>query len=469
MNDYARNHIMYPVVGELAHYGYRRYIRPHLKKMWDYKALSSPLILSQKNNNMPTVPRNKAAKGGPKSVQIGKVPSNFKNTIRRLDYHLQKTKMLNTPGGGKMRMRRLGAVHSRSAGIIRRLRKVKRRGRKRKNLFLGVEKTVEAYKNEATTSQCLHFGHGTSPRNQVLEIAWKAIIKSAVRKLGVNINAWDDIATPFANTAVPSWRITCQINTNNVVTTAAAYAPAQNSTYQDIITWFIDPARPWYDSTVEVILDNIQFLPVDAGGATIFTGLYGRYSLRNCRVTVEVKSCMKMQNRSVNTAGNVEADDIDNVPLYGKTYEFLGTGLLRPKMAGDAIVAINQNSGYYAPFDAGNYKEPIDALYYDKVKKAGKVKLEPGEIKTSYLYTKKTLFISTLCKMMALQEANANPTIPLGKNRMFSLEKMIDTLADPNPNGLGISVALEVNNRYRCVAKTFNDTKTNPTFARITA
>lgn len=427
---------MYPMAGELAYLGYRKYIRPRLKRAWDYKATAAPLILSQKINKMPPTTPRKLLQFSPK----------------------KKVKLLDTPGGSKMRVKRTSSTYGVSAGKIRKVKKIKRRYRKkmRKYVFNGVEKTTEAFKNEGTTGQAITFAHGTFVRDQVLEMAWKAVVKKFFEQQKVYINDWNDVATPY-NAA--DWRFVISF-INNGVGNSIALAMTTLTKYVDIIFWLGDTARPWNNHGLNIELDTMQI----TSNVTFEYRPFALLNLRRTKIHFEIKSSMKMQNRTINSTGNNESDDVDNVPLVGKIYQFKGTGLVRPKTTGDSQVYINDSTGYITPIEFGNYREPIDGLYYDKIKRQGKIKLEPGQIKTSVLTQKGTMFFSTLLNRCVEKFNNSNPKLEYGKCRAFTLEKMIDTLADNAP--LGIALGLEVNNRFRFSASLMPTYVQTPEFVR---
>lgn len=83
--------------------------------------------------------------------------------------------------------------------------------------------------------------------------------------------------------------------------------------------------------------------------------------LRRCKFDIYVKSSLKIQNRTVNTDANNEADDVDNVPLYGKQFEGSGNYVL----LGDNIVAPSrtiQTNLIQAAFDGSSPFSEVPGL-----------------------------------------------------------------------------------------------------------
>jgi hypothetical protein len=102
-------------------------------------------------------------------------------------------------------------------------------------------------------------------------------------------------------------------------------------------------------------------------------------------------------------------------------------------------------------------KEPPYASDFIGVKRSGKVKIEPGTIKTSVLKYKKTIKFSDLQRELATsQDIIYLGNIPdadrkvmrLGKYRFFGLEKIIDATS-----GIPITLGLEHNIRVNMWTK----------------
>lgn len=369
-------------------------------------------------------------------------------------------KTVSTPGGSKMKLKRMSSVTGRAAGKVKKIPKIRKRYRRKMNkyVFRGVEKTVEAYKNESTTTQSVTFVHGTFVRDQVLEMAWKAVVKKFFEQQKVYIVDWTNVAEPYNAT---DWRISVSYHQNGVGLTSTLNM-AGTTTYTDIVFWLGQNTRPWNDINSNIELDYLQ---VNSQGTTIEYRPFARMNLRRTKIHFEVKSSLKMQNRTINSTGNNESDDVDNVPLIGKIYQFKGTGLVRPKVTGDSQIYINDSNGYAVAAEIGNYREPIDGLYYDKIKRQGKIKLEPGHIKTSVLTQKSTMFLSTLLEKAVAKYTNANPKLEVGVCRAFSFEKLIDTLNDGN--ALGINLGIELNNRFRATATLMPTYVNVPEYTRV--
>jgi hypothetical protein len=180
--------------------------------------------------------------------------------------------------------------------------------------------------------------------------------------------------------------------------------------------------------------------------------------LTKAKVQLYCKSSMKIQNRTSaagftgGTADN-DADAVDNVPIYGKIYSGTGNYV---QVQDDVYNA--QNSGdvnvLAAGVVAGPLREPLPLSMVKRASQIAKAHLDPGEIKTSVLTYRKTFTLMYLVRECAASGGeSASPLtrgiISIGKFRFFSLEKMIQSVATNDNNGL--NVAYEVDQKHGCI------------------
>lgn len=209
---------------------------------------------------------------------------------------------------------------------------------------------------------------------------------------------------------------------------------------------------------------DMQFIPVPRSvpsvPATIIpsTFNYCRYYLGNATFEFSSVSNLKFQNRTYNTVGDNEADDIDNCPLFGLSYEGNGTGAVCKLPVTDLGMqqipfrASYENGIIYSSdSDSNQLREPPEAGRFQGVTKSGKVSISPGEIRLSKLYYKKKHNISTLIRSMAQPNSSVDkpvfPTYKTGNFRFFAVEKVLNFADSAQP----LRVAYEANLRQTVV------------------
>jgi len=166
-------------------------------------------------------------------------------------------------------------------------------------------------------------------------------------------------------------------------------------------------------------------------------------NLDRCRIHYHTKSNMKIQNRTVNTAGNDESDDVDNVPLYGKQYESSKNYFLH-----NTIRYVSDINGIYGQIATGELLKPPQLTAVKSAYAIAGVHLDPGQIKTSVLTWTKSFLINDLMRSLfirGLETGNAY-ALSVGKSRWFLLEKMLQSVATTDVNG--IKVAYEVDTKF---------------------
>jgi len=159
---------------------------------------------------------------------------------------------------------------------------------------------------------------------------------------------------------------------------------------------------------------------------------------------VKSVSTLKVQNRSIPELGDDEADNVDNVPLCGKTFDFkhysprcheqarfncvnteTGMQLIR---AGQLLGSSQSSIGF---------QEPPARAIFQNCSGSAKIQMNPGELKTDALtfiksanFTK--LFDSMTFKTLTLASGTGftnSFSIGLGTCRMLALEKFINIKA----------------------------------------
>jgi len=325
------------------------------------------------------------------------------------------------------RRRRIAYNASRSAGFISGLRN--RQTKLDKMSVNGVVAVNEEGGTQAATQpipglyqQALYIGHATCATNQMRKYFWHAFVKKMFNYQNIIIENWNNPAYPDITTPGHSviWTIRYKDAPNGAVlsqnftfdnTTAFSTIATQldvffNGTGQ--VYWFIDCKIRYGLGTQNTV---------------------GIFDLQNAHMEYHCKSALKIQNVTKSSETDDQTDDIEAVPLYGKSYEGSGSGAFFRQQEDNVAFQPNTNTGLiqisFDPFLNESLQEPPPQGHFKYVQRSGKVHMDSGQLKTSVLtYTKKLSFSSFYNKLLMGRPNTYNWTT-LGKFRFFGLEKMI--------------------------------------------
>lgn len=180
-----------------------------------------------------------------------------------------------------------------------------------------------------------------------------------------------------------------------------------------------------------------------------------------------ISSHLKLQNRTIGhaTQTNVDeqnAEEVDNVPLYGKSYGGSGNNFTvskrSPNYATTLFTTRQANGLVYIDGTVDNeFKDPIQSGVTN-CRLVGKAKLDPGEIKTSSIEDMFKISQTKFWEAVGIGAASSsvNPTCSLGKYHVFGFERMIDTLAT-SPT---LNIGFENDFKIYCTISSWTDTRT---------
>ena len=372
-------------------------------------------------------------------------------------------------------VKRYGAVTSKSSGFFKSRRRIRRDNVEARISKLGAYKVWE-YGSTITSPSCVWVGHHDMPVNKVKEVVFLAMTRKLLDKVG-GASSIKEIGAPIPWIQVGD---KIQVNFrrtnddgNAQITTAALPAGSPLADVAKALELAFDNgASGWQQELVPV---SMEYLPGSAISA------FARPNLVMAAETMifefDCKSSFKIQNRSSNGVDD-DADDVDNIPLYGKSYygksNGLNMGIIRNTLAtgypGRTPFFANNTYGTYmadgAMYGANHpLNEPLLPVNITGAVKTGKAHLDPGQIKTSVLIDRFKISYKKLFPMLYKVSARTAPvavnpqSIQLGKSRVFALEKMLEAVnivGDRSP----IVVAFEHNFRLGCALTAYSSRST---------
>lgn len=347
-------------------------------------------------------------------------------------------------GKGRKSFSKSGAQYSKSSGFFkppkRKLTPVDKMGVRGITVTREFGSSVSG--NAANPFQSVVIEHATCGNLQLLEDLCYAFAKRIVASLGVTvINNTDSI-----NNGGRSFRGNLIYRTSALAGTATqswvyAVGATLDSMKTDLFTFL----------TAQILLSNSfqcekYWIEQDGLPASQLMNL----DLKRATFEFYQKSTLKIQNRTVNTADNNEADDVDNVPLFGKSYEGRGNYFIVRSQYFFPLNTIRPNVLAIGQLSTDAMPEPFKLSDVKRARVSGKAHLDPGQIKTSVLTNRFVTNINTFLKRIA-RSTDADNLCVYGKFRAFCLEKMIQAVGTTDVNG--IKVFYESNLMSACVAK----------------
>jgi len=327
-------------------------------------------------------------------------------------------------------------IPGRSGGFVKTTKRVTRPGKK--SIDSGYEMSCE-FGGTGTDTEVGVLGHITAPVYLVRRCLWGAILKKLLELAGLNIVRAGESIPNLEN--YDKFTVVFQ-KSEGVAVDSETYTVSGTPALTDLVDWCNSDARAWNDEsanwTTGLKFAEIRFSPYQDNTAPEMTSSRKAYmSLKYLRFNMAVKSALKMQNRTVVTAGDDEAD-VNNQPLYGKGFSGKGTGAEFNDYYPGSFKG-DKDFGLITGGDVSNaqLEDIANPRHFKYVKRTGKLRVEPGEIKTSVLTDKFAGDFNAFYRQL-INNAGVYSTGPpvvgskyktwkVGKFRFFMYEKILDT------------------------------------------
>lgn len=363
---------------------------------------------------------------------------------------------LRTFYGKKKATRRVSSSdNARSKGLFKKNKNVKysKLDAASKDGFVSRREVGDVITDKDNTA--IYVAHSTMPQRLVTITLWKAMIKRLFKSKGVIIkndsipllpNSYNDneIRLDYKErdggiVKTQSWTIT--LNTTTLDQLAAA-----------IYTWFNTNAGK---ETCPKICLRIQLVEIWVFALTPYPMEPVTIDLTELKVEVYAKSQLKIQNRTINSTGNDTSDDVDNVPIHGKFFEFKTNGTIfrdyaTPSGTGGSNVTTHPQTGCLPdlpPVTTGTtmYKSVPLVSQLVGVKGTGSAHLNPGEIKTSVMKDSLNVGFNRLISLLYSKTdmgTNANDGLQqywIGTTRLYGFEKQINAVVPTLENQFNLA------------------------------
>lgn len=321
--------------------------------------------------------------------------------------------------------------HGMLGGKISKQRKVKKSKKYRMRKRGGVNFVVERGK-VVTGTESLYIGHTSTPMNTLLRATWVAIFNKLMDKASIQPYGSQNGITFLATTI-----ISVSYKFEGVGITQENYTPGAGSVTGLLFAdWAMNNARPWNNNANNANIEFYRVLVADYSSYNANIRSNVEIKLWGTKINYIAKSSLKMQNRT-RTGTSTSTDVIDDVPIYGKSYGGKGYGpTYADPTVGTGSISLTADSGFgvieYAPIVSENgLQEPFDPIELARCRTAGKISIDPGQIKTSVVTDKRSVYFNTLMRMFLprISLTTAPPKTPglrVGNYKMYGLEKVMN-------------------------------------------
>lgn len=283
-------------------------------------------------------------------------------------------------------------------------------------------------------------GHAAYGKRTMRDIVSLAMTKMIAVKLNKPFNALQQVVSTLGFRITIFYRdVQTGAISTNVVTSAST------ATWNDVRTNIGDTLAA--TSKTSVIWSALRYEERTTAATPSDYVLLLELDLLKAKIDLYSKGSLKIQNRTRESA--VDSTAVDNVPLFGKFYEGSGNYFLykndttqdyTPFIASTAYNTFNDKVNAGKTFQSLREPPPKTAFY--RVSKEGKAHLDPGMIKTSVLTYRKKLSLNAAIRIIGVDNTDTiqHNNINYGKFRFFILEKMLQSSATTDINGINVAV-----------------------------
>jgi hypothetical protein len=359
-----------------------------------------------------------------------------------------------------------GASDSKMSGRLKTPFTIRRRRKENATQRLGTSVTLErggiirSGISTPVSGNTVCVGHSTMPQDTIIRLAFRAIFKKFYMKLGTyDMSDWNGTLIDVPGGAIFSlnyYNTEEDTTLSTINCTTGSNVPAPTS-FNDLPEFFwkeiIKVSQPQ-----NIRFDALTYFHPNPTNANAPNNT--KLVLKDVLLHFYAKSTLKVQNRTLTKGADNESDDVDNVPLYGKSYFGFGNGTGAINKNGNYSIASRDFIGdekYGTIAKVPNepwYQEPPGPEVFEKVKQFGKVALSPGDVKTSTLSYRKTISLQQFGRVVFNHETTPDDDRHrrhyLGNYRFMMVEKMINAVGGTEENQ--ISLAFETNLNIGCYA-----------------
>lgn len=330
----------------------------------------------------------------------------------------------------KRKGRRYGS--SKWTGYIKANKYKRRRQAKRTSRRIDYGYQVSAERGGAITPTLSGIvAHATTPRIMVQRAMFGALLRLLFKSLNIQCNPPNSAVYPLQTGS------TIEFDFVYGATTADGFSLAITSgaTLTQIVDATISAFNAKYDALSATLAPgNLRFramlLKTPTGTVAAPASGSGYMDISSAKLQFWCSSRLKLQNRSINTTGENESDDVDNVPINCVIYEGYGTGTDGRYNYGQpnpVALATDATTGLLTVSNPENMLDAPLPVMFPGAKRSGFFRVQPGSIKTHVLHYKKSISLEALCRLLFIPRGDSQFILRLGKFGMVHFEKTMES------------------------------------------
>lgn len=292
-------------------------------------------------------------------------------------------------------------------------------------------------------------GHYDTPLLELHRSVFRAVYRRLMVKMGYIVSSWDDVCPIPAGVAPAGgdFRITYKPTPSS--------APTEVVFHVDLVLAHVGVA----DAIADLWLDTVGTTTVPVTFLTFgcrrsSTDLYEGVLLKNIMVHLKCSSTMVFQNRTLGaSATDDQLTDVTNNPLSGRSWTVTGNQMIANN-TGSQLAFSTANVQHGSLAGAGYDPDELTAIRkmqgptaYKYCIGTSRVRLAPGNLKKSYLCTRRSISWTRLFELINpyVQHGDSTKNTPrirvaLGRSRLFSFEKLCDTGAGDQNLAVGYEI-----------------------------
>lgn len=308
----------------------------------------------------------------------------------------------------------------------------------------------------AKNTQCVAVMHSTVGDAQIKSDVCRALVKMFFQKNGYDVvNFADKVSISAAAGGSVRLEIDYQLSLFAANSTYLFDIQNNSTTYENIVTDMVANLCNNWCPTFNFIQARLSLFKW--GDATTYQ-FAKSINLMSCKIHMCIKSAMKLQNQTVSKTADNDRGDVNQVPLYGKSYE--GNGNFMMQRTGKALPATTSSIGLYLISQTDAFRPPTASALMENgpgstyanawcepprlnevigPKKQAKAHLDPGEIRTSVLTYTKSFNLNSLARKVNYTTGTQS-FLKIGNFRAIFLEKMLNYETGTVENAIKIAV-----------------------------
>jgi len=300
---------------------------------------------------------------------------------------------------------------------------------------------------------CVYLGHSSFSATRILQSAVQAILRKLyIAAIGFDVSSISE-TIPYTNGNSGGHSVHLWSRIGNTGGSQTEYHAIADGVSISAISAFSHPVGAWFQGLLDLDRQAMRISIMDNTTNLVRATL----DLTKCTLDYYFKSEMKIQNVTISATGSDEADDVNNVPLVGRSYEFKtwSPSFNQTLSAGNILNAVPVLTGVNVR-RAGEFesamsgmREPPPSKVFMGVVKTDKVRLQPGTIKSDWLIGSGKITLDRFIGgLQTIPGHSFNRRVMFGRHSMVALEKVIGIAGT-----LPIKVYYEVNHFIGISAK----------------